>query len=141
ETKMRTPLFRSCATLLSLALFMPAPTAPVAQSSMNLTPVPTSESNRAGSQASSQNSRLLFVQNNGQFDPHVRFQLRGAGGVWWFTDDGVWLTVLDRPSSPTPSGTDPASRPASRRRGGRGGGADHVWPPSPVGRISNGRGA
>src|SRR5437016_3543491 len=30
---------------------------------------------------------LLFVQNNGQFDPRAHFQLRGAGGTWWFTDE------------------------------------------------------
>jgi len=43
-------------------------------------------------------NQLLFVPNTGQFDPRVRFQLRGSGGVWWFTDDALWLTVLEKPA-------------------------------------------
>jgi len=38
-------------------------------------------------------SNQLFIQNVGQFDPAVRFQLRSKGATWWFTDNAVWFTV------------------------------------------------
>lgn len=53
-----------------------------------------SVSSQAEGETGSHHSPFLFVPNVGQFDLRVRFQLRGAGGVWWFTDDALWLTVL-----------------------------------------------
>src|SRR5207247_813500 len=37
---------------------------------------------------------LLFIENVGQFDSRVRFQVRGAGGTIFLTDDALWFTVL-----------------------------------------------
>ncbi len=35
---------------------------------------------------------LLFIENVGQFDPRVRFQVRGGGTTLWLTDDALWVT-------------------------------------------------
>lgn len=49
----------------------------------------------------------LFIENVGQFNPRVRFQLYGNSqpGVQSveITDDGLWLTVVDQPNSVTVS--------------------------------------
>ncbi|MHB0878042.1 MAG: DUF7948 domain-containing protein, partial [Anaerolineae bacterium] len=37
---------------------------------------------------------LLFVENVGQFDDVVRFQVRGGAAALWLTDDCLWLTVI-----------------------------------------------
>lgn len=37
----------------------------------------------------------LFIENLGQFDPQVRFQVQNAiGGTFWLTDEAVWLSLL-----------------------------------------------
>ncbi|MEZ4621231.1 MAG: SBBP repeat-containing protein [Caldilineaceae bacterium] len=38
-------------------------------------------------------SGALFIENVGQFDPRVRFQIYGAAQTIRLTDDGLWLTV------------------------------------------------
>jgi len=38
-------------------------------------------------------SALLFIENVGQFDPRVRFQLRSSEAILWITDDALWVTV------------------------------------------------
>lgn len=37
-------------------------------------------------------SSVMFVENVGQFDPAVRFQVRGGGGLIWLTQNDIWLT-------------------------------------------------
>ena len=39
-------------------------------------------------------SSLLFVPNHGQWPAAVRYQMRGLGGTWWFTEEAVWVTVV-----------------------------------------------
>ena len=36
----------------------------------------------------------LFVPNHSQFDPRVRFQMRQGNQTWWFTEEDVWVTIL-----------------------------------------------
>ena len=48
----------------------------------------------AGQPPSQATSSLLFVENVGQFDPRVRFQLRGDDAVLWVTDEALWITVF-----------------------------------------------
>ncbi|MEW6649644.1 MAG: hypothetical protein AB1453_05580, partial [Chloroflexota bacterium] len=38
---------------------------------------------------------LMFVENVGQFDQNVRFQVRGDHSVIWLTQDGIWLMLVD----------------------------------------------
>lgn len=38
---------------------------------------------------------LMFVENVGQFDPRVRFQLRSDDTILWVTDDALWISVFD----------------------------------------------
>jgi hypothetical protein len=44
---------------------------------------------------------LLFVENVGQFDPKVCFQVRAGGATIWLTDDTIWITLLDKPITST----------------------------------------
>lgn len=41
-----------------------------------------------------QKQGLTFVENRGQFDPQVRFQLRMSGYTLWLTDDGVVFEMV-----------------------------------------------
>jgi len=54
----------------------------------------------------------MFVENVGQFDAGVRFEVQGRSGTLWLADEALWLTVLqhdggpttdDRPGSPSAS--------------------------------------
>lgn len=38
---------------------------------------------------------LMFIENIGQFDPRVRFQLRSDDTILWVTDDALWISVFD----------------------------------------------
>ncbi|MCO5195436.1 MAG: SBBP repeat-containing protein [Anaerolineae bacterium] len=49
----------------------------------------------SGETAPSNHSRLLFVENVGQFADSVRFQLRHNGQTWWLTDDAIWIDVAE----------------------------------------------
>jgi len=64
-----------------------------------------------------QSAPLMFIENVGQFDDEARFQLRGANGTLWLTEDGLWVTVLEksRLSPRPPDGGDPSSFSATER--------------------------
>ena len=44
---------------------------------------------------------LMFIENIGQFDEDVRFQVRGGDRTIWLAEDAIWVTVLERPGSST----------------------------------------
>ncbi|TAK36332.1 MAG: hypothetical protein EPO30_11515, partial [Lysobacteraceae bacterium] len=67
---------------------------------------------------------VMFIENAGQYAEGARFQVRGAaGGSLWLADDALWLTVLEKPSSPQP--------PSPKT--GEGG----EWLPSPAGTVGD----
>jgi len=37
----------------------------------------------------------VFIENQGQFDPAVRFRARAGGATLWLTDEGMWLTLQE----------------------------------------------
>lgn len=37
---------------------------------------------------------VMFVQNIGQFDSEVRFQIRGSNGIIWLTENSIWITIF-----------------------------------------------
>jgi hypothetical protein len=41
------------------------------------------------------NSSGFFVENVGQFDPKVQFQVRRGEGVVWLCEDGIWLSIFN----------------------------------------------
>jgi Leucine-rich repeat (LRR) protein len=47
-------------------------------------------------------SPVMFIENMGQFDDRARFQVRGGMGTMWLAEDAIWVTVLEKPSSPQP---------------------------------------
>jgi hypothetical protein len=47
-------------------------------------------------------SPVMFIENVGQFADGVRFQVRGSDKTIWLAEDAIWVTVLEKPSSPYP---------------------------------------
>lgn len=41
-----------------------------------------------------QGTPLMFIENVGQFDDQVRFQVLGGNGTIWLTEDAIWMTLL-----------------------------------------------
>lgn len=57
-----------------------------------------SADNQVGEQV--EGSPLMFIENVGQFDEQIHFQVRGQQGTFYFANDAVWLTVLESSSAP-----------------------------------------
>ena len=47
---------------------------------------------------STNTSPMVFVQNVGQFDPRVLFEVKGDQGIIRIAKDGIWVTLLDADS-------------------------------------------
>lgn len=64
-------------------------------------------------------SPILFVENVGQLAPEARFQALGANATLVLAEDGLWLTLRERPNvNPMREGWRPdASRPSGTRKG------------------------
>jgi|GEM_PF-2677684 len=45
-------------------------------------------------------SPVMFIQNVGQFDERALFQVWGSDKTIWLAEDGIWVTVLEKPSKP-----------------------------------------
>ena len=68
---------------------------------------------------------LMFIENVGQFDPRVRFQVRGASANLWLTSDALWVTVEEGDGertredvgfrSPSSADRETAAEPRTRR--------------------------
>jgi hypothetical protein len=43
---------------------------------------------------------ISFIENRGQFDPRVRFQVRAKGKTLWLTDDGIEFDILRSKAPP-----------------------------------------
>jgi len=88
--------------LLSLALFITA--------AIWLTRVQAQPSVASNSHQTLSDTPLMLIENVGQFDDAVRFQMRGDSGTLWLADDGLWMTVMEqndehsRPSIPNTRG-------------------------------------
>lgn len=48
--------------------------------------------------AALESAPLMFTENVGQFDRAARFQVQGANGAIWLTEDGLWITILEERS-------------------------------------------
>jgi len=53
-----------------------------------------------------QSAPVMFIENVGQFDPHARFQVRGAGGTIFLAEDAIWVTLLEKPQPVDPATID-----------------------------------
>lgn len=74
----------------------------VANNKSNQTIPSQMDENNADNQVGNQlkNSPLLFIENVGQFDEQIHFQVRGQQGTFYFANDAVWLTVLEAAPEP-----------------------------------------
>jgi hypothetical protein len=52
--------------------------------------------------AALRSSPVMFIENVGQFNERARFQVRGGLGTMWLAEDAIWVTVLEKSSSPQP---------------------------------------
>jgi Beta-propeller repeat len=83
------------------SLVASGPTTSKSLASSSATPA---SANATAALATTQTSApLLFVQNVGQFDPTVRFQVRTGDATIWVTDDAIWITLLDTPTAAAPT--------------------------------------
>jgi hypothetical protein len=73
----------------------------------SVTPTPrharTTPSLPPGLASTPERASLMFIQNVGQFDARVRFQMRGAEVGMFLTDDALWFTLHDHQPTTTPS--------------------------------------
>src|SRR2546427_12804850 len=61
---------------------------------------------------------FLIVENAGQFDPAVRFQVRAPGSTMWVTNHSLWISRLDPAQNTSLQQADRSSNShADRRRG------------------------
>ncbi len=63
-------------------------------------------------------SPVMFIENVGQFDDSARFQVRGGDKTIWLAEDGLWVTVAETPSQPSPA-SESEPHPAPRLPDGR----------------------
>jgi hypothetical protein len=63
---------------------------------------------------SSGRSAPVFIENRGQFDSRVRFQVRAAGKVLWLTDKGIVFDLLKSRALPAAEAPSAAGGPAFR---------------------------
>jgi pimeloyl-ACP methyl ester carboxylesterase len=69
----------------------------VAQTQSLVTTTSLSASDRIHVSDALQDMPLMFIENVGQFDESVRFQVRGGLGTIWLTDEAIWMTAFERP--------------------------------------------
>src|SRR5688572_28486317 len=52
--------------------------------------------------------QMLVIENAGQFDPAVRFQVQARGMILWVAEDSLWITkLMEEPRSGPADGPDP----------------------------------
>lgn len=49
-------------------------------------------------QVATRNTNVLFIENAGQFDSSIRYQVRGTRGAMWLTDNAIWFSLLGEPA-------------------------------------------
>jgi YD repeat-containing protein len=62
--------------------------------------------------ASGKSAPLVFVENVGQFDPRAHFQVQSGNTTIYFSDDAIWLTLLEPPQPKPKLPSNPLGTPA-----------------------------
>lgn len=57
-----------------------------------------------------QERQAMFIQNAGQLDERVLFQVHGNDSIIWITEDGIWITMMAYPSSDQSSSLHPEKK-------------------------------
>jgi hypothetical protein len=97
---MKTRLaFVALMALLALTLSGPATASVGATLAVASQPAET-DSPRARIAEALRSSPVMFIQNVGQFDERALFQVRGGDKIIWLAEDGIWVTVLEKPPRP-----------------------------------------
>jgi hypothetical protein len=86
-------------TLLALTLSGPATASVRATAGVAPQPAET-DSPQARIAGALRSSPVMFIQNVGQFDERALFQVRGGDKIIWLAEDGIWVTVLEKPPRP-----------------------------------------
>ncbi|MBI2863898.1 MAG: SBBP repeat-containing protein [Chloroflexi bacterium] len=100
--------------IISAAAFPSAARPSAAQPRTGVDPISSPAPDRARVAEVLRSSPVMFVENVGQFDDGVRFQVRGGDRTIWLADDAIWVTIVDRPAqteSLTKSKDQPAPSP------------------------------
>ncbi len=73
------------------------------------------------SQTAAGSGPVMFVENAGQFPEEARFRVYGGDRTLWLAEDAIWVTVMEKPSSPRPPSPSPSLTlppPMEEARGG-----------------------
>lgn len=93
--------------VLALAQVVNARPADAGQASPNyllMTPSAPADNPYAGDtsmptgQVATRNTNVLFIENAGQFDAAVLYQVKGTHGAAWLTDNAIWFSLLGEPA-------------------------------------------
>jgi len=89
-------------TLLALlALTLSGPATASVGATLAVAPQPAeTDSPQARIAEALRSSPVMFIQNVGQFDERALFQVRGGDKIIWLTEDGIWVTVPEKPPRP-----------------------------------------
>jgi len=85
--------------LLALTLSRPATASIGATAGVAPQPAET-DSPQARIAEALRSSPVMFIQNVGQFEERALFQVRGGDKIIWLTEDGIWVTVPEKPPRP-----------------------------------------
>jgi hypothetical protein len=84
-----------------LALTLSGPATASVRATAGVAPQPAeTDSPQARIAGALRSSPVMFIQNVGQFDERALFQVRGGDKTIWLAEDGIWVTVLEKPPRP-----------------------------------------
>lgn len=86
---------KSVLTLLTLVILVPI---------LSIQASSLDEKNQYRSNLPDPGIPLMFIENVGQFDEQVRFQVRGNKKTIWLTQDAIWITLLQPTSDDSQGG-------------------------------------
>jgi hypothetical protein len=98
---MKAKTFAIISLIAVLALTLSRPVTASIGATARVAPKPAeTDSPQAKVTEALRSSPVMFIQNVGQFDERALFQVRGGDKTIWLTEDGIWVTVLEKPPKP-----------------------------------------
>jgi hypothetical protein len=98
---MKAKTFAIISFIAVLAMTLSGPVTASVGATARVAPQPAeTDSPQAKVTEALRSSPVMFIQNVGQFDERALFQVRGGDKTIWLTEDGIWVTVLEKPPKP-----------------------------------------
>jgi hypothetical protein len=101
---MRTRSLILLSFIVAMAFSLPGEVSPTsAQGQLGSSSVPDRVSDRIPTAAEPQNASTMFIENVGQFDDGARFQVRGGASTLWLSENGLWMSLVEKPQKAAPA--------------------------------------